>query len=92
VPKNPSSHREPRPANPRPGRIYARAQWQRLRRLKLSRDPACEVPGCGKPATQVDHKRGIKAGGKKWSLDNLQSLCASCHSKKTVREEGGFGR
>ncbi|WP_353056028.1 hypothetical protein [Mesobacillus subterraneus] len=27
-----------------------------------------------------------------WNVHNWQSLCASCHSSKTVKEDGGFGR
>jgi 5-methylcytosine-specific restriction enzyme A len=27
-----------------------------------------------------------------WDPDNLQSLCAACHGRKTATEDGGFGR
>ena len=26
-----------------------------------------------------------------WSLLNAQTLCGGCHSRKTAREDGGFG-
>ena len=38
------------------------------------------------PATQVDHIKPIADGGEPWDLENLRSLCASCHSKKTGRD------
>lgn len=31
----------------------------------------------------------IAKGGDPWDLSNLASLCASCHSKKTNREDNG---
>ncbi|APS52502.1 HNH endonuclease (plasmid) [Piscirickettsia salmonis] len=27
-----------------------------------------------------------------WNQSNWQALCKSCHSRKTVNEDGGFGR
>jgi 5-methylcytosine-specific restriction protein A len=44
------------------------------------------------PATCTDHI--IPHKGDKylfWDPLNRQSLCDACHSKKTVREDGGFG-
>jgi hypothetical protein len=43
------------------------------------------------PANQVDHKTAINDGGDPWEMDNLASCCASCHSRKTAREDGAFG-
>lgn len=68
---------------------YNTAQWQRLRRLKLSSSPLCE--GCESLglltlANVVDHRVAIKAGGEPFpSLDGLSSLCKKCHSEKTAR-------
>lgn len=64
--------------------------WRRLRLLKLKTDPMCET-GCGSPATEVDHiKAKSKGGTDDWG--NLMSMCESCHSKKTVREDGALRR
>ncbi|MCB2190420.1 MAG: HNH endonuclease [Deltaproteobacteria bacterium] len=68
---------------------YSRASWKRLRAAKLRANPLCEH--CIKPtvATQVDHIVAIAKGGDPYDWDNLQSLCASCHSRKTNREDNG---
>lgn len=40
-------------------------------------------------ATDLDHKVSKRLGGTD-DPENLQALCHSCHSKKTVKEDGGF--
>ncbi|ELK38933.1 HNH endonuclease, partial [Brevibacillus agri BAB-2500] len=43
-------------------------------------------------ATVVDHIVPHKGDMRKfWDRMNWQALCASCHSKKTAKEDGGFG-
>lgn len=59
--------------------------------MVLARDPICKK--CNRcPSTHADH---IKPHKGDWALfcdmANLQGLCASCHSKKTAGEDGGFG-
>lgn len=58
------------------------SDWQSRRKVILARDgfkcQSCKVS----PATEVDH---IKRGDDH-SYDNLQSLCAECHRKKTFEE------
>lgn len=53
----------------------------------------CATPGCLERATDVDH---IKPHRGNWDLfidrNNLQALCKGCHSRKTAKEDGGFGR
>lgn len=71
-------------------------RWQRLAKMVLSADPLCTDPfdrhgGAPVPATQVDHIVPVRAGGSD-ERSNLQPLCASCHSYKTARHDGGFGR
>lgn len=68
-------------------------QWRKRRRLYLARHPLCvECEGRDHvvQATQVDHIVPRSRGGADGD-DNLQALCAACHSRKTVREDGGGG-
>lgn len=71
------------------------ATWQRLRLMYLRDNPLCvecERQGEIVAATDVDHITPIASGGERLDESNLQSLCRSCHSRKTVTEDGGFGR
>jgi 5-methylcytosine-specific restriction protein A len=69
-------------------RGYGR-KWIELRRYILIRDDhlcqECLRGGKHKQADQVDHIIN-KADGGTDSEDNLQSLCARCHARKTARE------
>jgi 5-methylcytosine-specific restriction protein A len=67
---------------------YNSARWKRLRAEQLATFPLCE--GCKPrivPANHVDHRRAISDGGEPFPPvgTGLASLCASCHSIKTVR-------
>ncbi|MFA5379199.1 MAG: HNH endonuclease signature motif containing protein, partial [Dehalococcoidia bacterium] len=54
-------------------------------------NPICVM--CGRPATDVDHiEPHCGDYDKFWDESNLSALCHSCHSRKTAREDGGFGR
>ncbi|WP_343343393.1 HNH endonuclease signature motif containing protein [Sphingomicrobium sp. XHP0239] len=68
---------------------YNTAQWQRLRKLKLSQQPLCEdckAISIMRPAKHVDHVHAISDGGPAFpALDGLRCLCPSCHSAKTAR-------
>jgi hypothetical protein len=71
-------------------RGYCSAGWKAARREVLVRDNyQCQVCGAivhGKRA-HVDHiVRKADGGGDE--VAGLQTLCASCHGKKTVREQG----
>src|SRR5262245_29076879 len=59
------------------------ARWRRLRSMVLNRQPLCRI--CHAPATDVDHILPRRSGGRD-TFENLQSLCHSCHSRKTVSE------
>ena len=72
--------------------FYKSGEWVRLRNHKRSISPLCEhclVMNKVTPMVDVDHIVPIKANGG-WSLrltlSNLQSLCRSCHVKKTKEE------
>lgn len=63
-------------------------QWARVRLLALKRD-AWTCRECGRVgANEVDHRTPLAAGGAFLDLDNLQTLCRSCHIRKTARENG----
>ncbi|MBR4077293.1 MAG: HNH endonuclease [Oscillospiraceae bacterium] len=76
-------------------RFYSSDRWRKLRAAKLSRTPLCEEcarQGKTTAATMVDHIQPIKQGGRALDMDNLQSLCWSCHSAKSIKEGSRFGR
>jgi 5-methylcytosine-specific restriction endonuclease McrA len=64
---------------------YCSARWQKLRRMQLAREPFCRK--CGRPATDADHEIPRPLGPD--SLENLRSLCHSCHSAKTQEDQHG---
>jgi 5-methylcytosine-specific restriction protein A len=70
-----------------PGWPYVTARWKRLRLMKLGLEPLCEYCPADRRnvANTVDHAVPIRDGGAIWSLDNLRSCCAGCHSAKTAR-------
>lgn len=63
---------------------YSTERWKRVRKRVLRRDPVCQM--CEeRPAEEVDHITPLAEGGDD-SMENLQGLCESCHSKKTIKE------
>lgn len=98
MPKAPKTHRQlnryPRPRDTRPNahqRGYTR-RWREYARGFLIRNPVCV--DCGRKAEHVDHIRAVTGPDDAgfWEEDNHQALCRRCHSRKTVREDGAFGR
>jgi HNH endonuclease. len=39
-----------------------------------------------KEGRDVDHIQPIRLGGEVYDLDNLQTLCKSCHNRKSGKE------
>jgi 5-methylcytosine-specific restriction protein A len=68
--------------------------WRRLRESILIRDLyTCQEVGCGKLVggkgqAHVDHDDGDPNNN---DPSNLKTMCNCCHSRKTAREDGGFG-
>jgi len=74
--------------------FYESAEWRKLRQMKLRDNPTCEEcrkSGTLVKATVVDHITPIRHGGERLSMENLQSLCGSCHSRKSAKEGSRFG-
>ncbi len=71
--------------------LYNTTHWQKTRERKLRKNPLCEI--CLKrgklvKASEIDHItpwREIESFFCKFS--DLQSLCKSCHSRKTALEK-----
>lgn len=64
-------------------------RWQKVRRMYLRENPLCVEclkEGWVIPATVVDHIEPHRGDQDKfWNEDNLQSLCESCHNRKTAK-------
>jgi 5-methylcytosine-specific restriction protein A len=71
-------------------------RWQKARATFLKGSPLCrhcKKLGMVRAATEVDHiipHRGDQQLF--WDTSNWQGLCKPCHSRKTAREDGGFGK
>lgn len=70
-------------------------RWQTLRKRFILQHPYCQEclkQGKLTEATDVDHIVPHR-GCAKLLFDeaNLQALCHECHSRKTAKEDGGFG-
>lgn len=62
--------------------FYQSAEWKAVRARALQRDlHLCQI--CGDVGNTVDHIQKLKdRPDKKLAMDNLQTLCASCHARK----------
>jgi len=67
-------------------------RWVRYRKYYLQAHPLCAC-GCGKLATDIDHIKPVKGPFDPlfWDESNHQALAHECHSRKTAKEDGGFG-
>lgn len=71
-------------------KFYHSRSWRKLRILHLKSEPLCRhcrQRGVTTPAKDVDHIFPINKGGAPLSESNLQSLCRSCHAKKTATDK-----
>ena len=69
--------------------FYKSPEWRRLRGYKINRDCICEV--CReRPAVEVHHIVPIREDWeRRLDVNNLQSLCASCHYARHHNAKGG---
>jgi 5-methylcytosine-specific restriction endonuclease McrA len=65
---------------------YQTPEWRALRELVLSEEPFCALCPRKYPrlSTTVDHIVPRPYGSD--TRDNLRGVCASCHSKRTMRD------
>ena len=69
--------------------FYNSRQWRRLRQYYIQMNPLCKHckdKGIIKGGECIDHIIPIRLGGKPLSLNNLQTLCNSCHAVKSGKE------
>ncbi len=75
--------------------FYNSPEWRKVRAYVLAQEPLCrECKAAGRvtSATEVDHVRAVKDGGAPFDPDNLQPLCLSCDSRKTLEESRAAGK
>jgi len=66
---------------------YWSSDWRKLRKVWIRENPICVK--CEWPANVVDHIRPVTDGGGFYDINNLQSLCTSCHNRKSAKEKAG---
>ncbi len=100
MPYAPKTHQQtlqarlPRPRRRKTAERGYGGRWQKQRLAFLCRHPMCarrKDPGCRLLANEVDHIVPLSQGGAD-DESNWQALCKPCHSRKTAREDGGFGQ
>ena len=84
IPEKPKHMREVDNAS-----FYNSKRWRALRNYFIQKNPICKIcqsKGIIKGAQCVDHIKALTIGGSQVDINNLQSLCNSCHAKKSSRE------
>ena len=69
--------------------FYSSTRWRATREAMLRANPLCVTcmfERIARPAVVVDHIVPIKQGGDRFESANLQSLCVSCHNRKSLLE------
>ena len=69
--------------------FYNNRRWRKVRGEYIKANPLCvhcEQKGIIEAAKICDHIIPIRQGGDKWNTCNFQSLCVSCHNKKSSSE------
>jgi 5-methylcytosine-specific restriction endonuclease McrA len=63
---------------------YWTMEWRRAREAQMRAHPTCAV--CDHLGTLVDHIVAVADGGDFWEPTNWQTLCMTCHGRKTAKE------
>ncbi|WP_141434394.1 HNH endonuclease [Bacillus sp. 03113] len=68
------------------------ARWRKYSQWFRKKNPIC-VSCRSAPSAHTDHITAVSGPNDPlfWDPTNHQALCHSCHSRKTVKEDGGFG-
>ena len=69
--------------------FYHSKAWRMTRKFYIKANPLCEQctrDGRTTGGQMVDHIRQITMGGDRLHQSNLQTLCNSCHAKKSSSE------
>jgi len=74
--------------------FYNSWPWRKFAKIFKANNPLCVE--CLKkelivPVYVVDHVVAINAGGERLNENNCQSLCESCHNRKSSNESRGYG-
>jgi len=88
-PKHQHTERKQHQHNEQGKVIYHTYKWKKLRKAYAADHPLCEH--CLRyeiytPLAVVDHIKELSDGGEPYERSNLQSLCHSCHNRKTASE------
>ena len=80
-----------------PDKAYASVRWRRLRKMQLKKEPLCAFclkAGKTTVADVVDHIEPHEGEERlMWDTNNLQSLCATCHSgTKRIEDVIGYSQ
>lgn len=70
-------------------KFYQSAKWKKFSQLYKDKHPLCcrcEAEGRVTITNVTDHIVRIQDGGEPFAESNLQPLCTSCHSKKSISE------
>jgi 5-methylcytosine-specific restriction enzyme A len=70
--------------DPQSKKFYDSTEWRKVRKMKLSRDPLCEVclqVGRCVMADMVHHSIPVKSDRERLNMAYLVSLCHGCHNK-----------
>lgn len=75
------------------------ARWRRYAQWFLRQHPLCECDECKaegriKPSTDVDHIQAVNGPDDPlfWEPTNHWAMAHECHSRKTAREDGRWGK
>ena len=70
-------------------KLYNTSKWRQNRNRYIRHYPvcsSCKINNIIREANVVDHIIPVSEGGSFYDWNNLQSMCTSCHAKKTANE------
>jgi 5-methylcytosine-specific restriction endonuclease McrA len=75
-------------ATKRRSTVYRTARWKKLRAKKIEA-VGYQCERCSKLSAHphVHHKHALEDGGAPFDIENLEALCARCHSSETMHEQ-----